>query len=117
MNSITLNGNTYTHIIDTEFIEVTRVHLPEWINIAGDPEINTNVWNEGVLKITYMLRVDDANKWELDQMLEGHIPIHLLDTHYGIDGDVWLQKITAIYERRLNNTKPWRMIIEFIYIP
>lgn len=116
MAGITLDGNNYTHIIGTEFAEVKRVHLPEWINIAGsDPEILTNVWNEGVLKITYMLRASDAEKWELDQDLLGHILVNLTDAFYTIDHDVWVSKITAVYERRINNSKPWRITVELIY--
>lgn len=104
------------HIIGTEFMEMKRVMLPEYIN-DPTPDIDTNVWNEGAFKITYMLRVDDANKWELDQILEGHVPVSLTDAFYGISGNAWLQKITAVYEKRINSAKPWRMTIEFIYIP
>jgi len=114
MAGITLNGNNYTHVIGTEFVEAKKVHLPEWVNDAT-PDIDTNVWNEGVFKIAYMLRVTDAEKWQLDQDLTGHVAVNLTDAFYTINHNVWVYKIRAEYDRRSNNTRPWRLTVELIY--
>lgn len=111
---ITLDGQSYTMILGTEFDEIKEVHTPEWINDAS-PDVDTTVWNEGVLRVTYLLRVTDVQKWALDQDLTGHTTVTLVDSEYGINHAVWVRKIEAIYDRSRNDTNRWRIIIELIY--
>jgi len=113
--TITLDGNEYTHIIDTGFSEIKEVQLPEWINDEM-PDIDTSVWNRSPLKITYLMRVTNAEKWTLDQILLGHQKVYIEDTTYNIRADVWLMGIEAIWEADINWSKPWRIEIELVTI-
>jgi hypothetical protein len=112
--AITLDGQSYSNVIGTEFAETKQVHTPEWINDAS-PDVDTNVWTEGVFRVTYVLRVTDAQKWALDQDLTSHATVTLVDSDYDINHAVWVRKIEAIYERGRNDTSRWRIIIELIY--
>ena len=112
--AITIDGDTYTEIIGTEFSEVSRVQLPEWINDAI-PDIKTGFWNKSPLRITYMIRITDAQKWALDQNLIGHTTVTLVDGDYDIDNTVWVRKVDVTYARRRNDTKRWLMTVELIY--
>lgn len=114
MVSINLNGIDYDHILDTDFVEINRVALPEWINDAT-PDVDTNVWSLKPLKIVYVLRVTDAEKWLLDQILIGHSSIKLTDATYGItDDDVFMIDLEAVWDGEVNYANPWLMTIELI---
>lgn len=114
MVSISLDGNDYDHILDVDFVEVNRVSLPEWINNAT-PDVDTDVWDLKPLKIVYSLRVTDAEKWVLDQILTGHSSIKLTDAIYGItDDDVFMIELEAVWEGRINYANPWLVTIELI---
>jgi len=114
--TITLDGNDYTHIVDTLFVEVKKVHLPEWINITGGSEVDTNVWTQGVFRVSYMIRVTDAEKWVLDQNLLAHTLIALVDAFYSIDKNVWFYSIEAEFDRKTNDAKPWLVTIELLVV-
>ena len=116
MTSIVLDGNEYDHIIDTGFTESKVVHLPEWIN-DPTPDIDTNLWTRKIGVITYTLRVTDAEKWTLDQILTGHSLVILKDDIYrlklsGIN--VWLKSIEVEWEGNINWTNPWKVTLELI---
>lgn len=114
MAGITLDGNSYTHIIDTDFVEINRVSLPEWVNDAT-PDVDVNVWNLKPLKIIYELRVTNAEKWLLDQILTGHSSVKLTDATYGItDDDVFMIELEAVWEGHINYANPWLVTIELI---
>jgi len=114
MVSITLDGNDYDHILDVVFMESETVSLPEWINDAT-PDIDTNVWNKKPLIVKYILRVNNAEKWVLDQILTGHAIIKLTDNTYGISNqDVWMIDIEAIWAGDINWTDPWEIEITLL---
>lgn len=114
---VTINETDYSFVIDVEFSQIKNVMLPEYINITGpDVDIDTNVWNQGVKRITYTMRVTDVEKWVLDQLLTGHIPINLTDSTYGLNNNVWVAGITADYQRNMNDIYRWLITIELIII-
>lgn len=114
MANITLDGNTYDHIVDVDFVEVKTAHYPEWIN-DETPEIETNVWNLKPLKSVYTLRVTNAEKWILDQILIGHSSVKLTDATYGIaNQDVLMIELEAVWEGHINYANPWLVTIELI---
>jgi hypothetical protein len=112
---VTINGINYTYIIDTEFDEGSvNIDLPEWINAA--PEFGT-IWWRDARTVIYTMRVSDAEKWVLDQLLINHVAITLTDSTYGLSGvSVWVQGIDAVYEAQNNYAKPWKLIITLLII-
>jgi hypothetical protein len=88
--------------------------MPKYIN--QDTEIDTNVWSKRVTVVTYEMRVTDAEKWVLDQLLIGHTAKTLVDAIYGFNNTVWLRSIDAEYARDENDVYRWRLIIELIII-
>ena len=119
MANITLDGNDYDHVIDVGFTETNTVALPEWIN-DETPDINADIWNLEPLKIIYTLRVTQAEKWVLDQVLTGHSSIKLTDATYGItDDDVFMIGLKAEWIGLVNSagvTIPWKVTIELIVV-
>lgn len=116
MASITLDGNAYDHILDTDFVETNTVALPEWINDAT-PDVDTNIWNLKPLKIIYALRVTHAEKWVLDQILLAHAVVVLTDAYYGLTTEnVFMIKLEALWEGDINNANPWLVTIELILV-
>jgi len=111
--SVSVNGIYYDHIIDVEFSESKTVSLPEWIN-DSIPDIDTNVWNREVIKITYVMRVTDAEKWTLDQLLINHAFISLVDDIYEKKAIVWVKSIEAVWEGNINWNDPWRITLTLI---
>jgi len=118
MTAITLNDIEFDYILRTEFAYAHTVAMPKYIN--QPPEIDTNIWSEKTTVITYELRVTDAQKWILDQILLNHVTIVLADptlqTAYGYDFNSWLQSINAIYARSENDAYRWRITIEVILV-
>lgn len=107
--AVTLNGNTLSHIIDTSFVKRSKVSIPYWINQSS--EINTNVWSKKPLTIVYTVRVTDALKWTIDQILTGASAITLVDTTYGLNNSVWVSSISATWKGDVNWSKPWNIEI------
>ena len=118
MTAITLDDIEFDYILRTEFAYTHTVAMPKYIN--QPPEIDTNVWSEKATIITYELRVTDAQKWILDQILLTHSTIVLIDpifqSAYGYNFNVWLQSINAIYARSENDAYRWRITIEVILV-
>ena len=114
MTQITLNNIDYDFILRTDITKRSRVMMPKYINQV--PEIDTNVWSKRATVVTYEMRVTDAEKWVLDQLLEGHTTIILVDDIYGFNHNVWLRSIEVDYTRDENDIYRWRLIIELIII-
>jgi len=112
---VSIDGTIYTYVIDTEFGEVKNVMLPEYINNPTS-DIDTNVWNRGIFKVTYTLRLTDSEKWALDQILLSHATVKLIDDDYSIDDYVWMEELEAVYEANINWTYPWRVTVTFLVI-
>lgn len=114
MSSIYINDVAYNHIIDTSFSKSSIVSIPEWINSA--PEIDTNVWSKKPLVIIYTLRITDAEKWALDQLLIAHQKIYIEDDIYIIDADVWIRSINAKWKGDIDWSNPWLLEIELVIV-
>jgi hypothetical protein len=114
MAQITLNGVDYNFVLRTDITKRSQVMLPKYIN--QPPEIDTNVWSKRATVVTYEMRVTDAQKWLLDQLLEGHTTVVLVDGTYEFNDNVWLRSIDAKYARDENDTYRWRLTIELIII-
>lgn len=110
--AVTLDGNSLTHIVDTDFVETINVHIPDFV--GRDPEIDSTHWNRQAFRVTYILRTTNALKWILDQILIGHTQKALVDTDYGINTNVFMVKLEAVWEGNTNHTKPWLVTIELI---
>lgn len=114
MVSITLDGSDYDHILDVTFTESEAVSLPEWINDAT-PDLDTDIWNRKPLIVKYILRVTNAEKWTLDQILAGHAIIKLTDNTYGISNqDVWMTDIDVTWAGDINWANPWEIEITLV---
>lgn len=114
MTNITLDGNDYDHIIDADFTEKQLVALPDWVN-EEMPDVDTNVWTRQVAIITYMLRVNDEEKYTLDIILLEHSYIKLTDNTYGLTNeDVWMRSLEAEYDGKTNWANPWLLTIELV---
>ena len=115
MASITLNSATYDYILDTEIRTGENLApLPEFINQS--PSIDTNIWNKKVERVIYTMRVTDAQKWVLDQLLAGCVAVALVDATYGYTNNVWCTGIIAEYNRKTNDTYRWEIIVELIIV-
>ena len=114
--AITINGTTFEHIIDTIFAETEVVHKPEFIN-NPNPIIDDAVWDRSALKVTYVIRLTDNEKWILDQFLFGHTLVNLTDAIYGLNNDVWVENIQALWSGNINWEKPWEYEVTLIIIP
>jgi hypothetical protein len=92
------------------------VALPEWINDAT-PDIDTNVWSKKIETYTYTMRLSDAMKWTIDQILLNHaLVLWVDDTRNFIVSprSAWLRKIDAAYEGDINFARPWKVTIELV---
>lgn len=114
MTGIYINGVLYDHIIDTLFSESNIVANPDWIN--QDAEVDTDIWSKKPLKIIYTLRVTDAEKWTLDQLLGDASAVTLVDTTYDLNVSVWVSSINATWEGDINWSKPWNIEITLTVI-
>jgi len=114
MTQITLNGIDYDFILRTDITKRSLVMMPRYINQSA--EIDTNIWSKRVIVVTYEMRVSDAEKWTLDQLLTGHAEKVLIDDIYGFNHYVWLRSIDANYARDENDIYRWRVTIELIVI-
>jgi hypothetical protein len=114
MAQITLNSVDYDFILRTDITKRSQVMLPKYINQPA--EIDINVWSRRAGIVTYEMRVTDAQKWTLDQLLLGHIVVNLTDATYEWNDNVWLSSIDAEYARDENDIYRWRLIIELIII-
>ena len=115
MASITLNLVEYDYIIDTEILTGENLAtLPEFINQS--PSVDTNVWNKNVERVSYTMRVSDAQKWVLDQLLASCTAVALVDATYGYTNNVWCTGIRAEYNRKKNDTYRWEITVELIIV-
>ena len=112
--SISINGNVINYIIDTNFINISQVAIPEWIN--RDSELETNIWSNKPLKIVYILRNTDSIKWILDQILLAHIAVNLTDTKYSINTNYWVYSISSTWEGHNDYILPWKIEINLIKV-
>ena len=112
MTQITLNGIGYDFILRTDITKRSQVMMPRYINQSA--ELDTNIWSKRVIVVTYEMRVTDAEKWNLDQLLTGHTEKVLIDDIYGFKHYVWLQSVDANYARDENDIYRWRLTIELI---
>jgi hypothetical protein len=111
---VTINSVPYILILEVEFAEENKVFFPEWIN--QPVEMDTNIWNKGVLIIGYTLRGNSADKQVLDQVLLNHIPVTLVDSTYGISGMVWVRRIEEEWQGDTNWEKPWLITLELVKV-
>ena len=114
MTDISLGGNTLTRVIDTLFSETSVVAIPEWVN--STPDLDMDIWSKKPLTIVYVVRVTDAMKWILDQILLAHTAINLTDTKYSINANYWLRSITATWEGSIHYAEPWGLELELIKV-
>jgi hypothetical protein len=114
MTQITLNSINYDFVLRTDITKGSLVMMPKYINQPA--EIDTNVWSKRATVVTYEMRVTDAEKWTLDQLLTGHTVTTLVDDIYGWNNNVWVRKIDVEYARNENDTYRWRLTIELIII-
>jgi len=114
MTSIYIDGKAYDHIIDTSFVNTSQVTAPDWVN--QNPEIDTNIWTKKPQSIIYTLRVTDAEKWTLDQLLTAHRQIYIVDETYDVYASIWIRSINSKWEGNINWTNPWLLEIEVVVI-
>ncbi len=114
MTNIYINDIVYDYVIDTNFGEIKTVSTPEWIN--QNPEIDTNIWTKKPLIIVYTLRVTDAEKWALDQLLTAHQQVFIEDDTYSIYASVWVRNINSTWAGNENYSNPWLLEIELVVI-
>lgn len=112
--SVTLDGNTLTNIIDVLFSEVKNVSNLDWINQSVD--IDVDIWSKKPLSIIYILRVTNAEKWILDQLLLACQKILLEDNIYDEDTYVWVRSINTKWEGHINWLYPWLIEIELVKV-
>lgn len=113
---ITIDGNSFFHIIDTLFSETNEVFEPEYLN-QNDVTLDENVWNRGPLYVTYVMRLTSLERWVLDQILLAHALVNLTDSIYGLNNDVWIKDIRERWAGDVNFDKPWETEITVIVIP
>lgn len=111
--SVTLNSIAFedTALIDFEISTVKKVQLPKWINETEVME--TSFFNKEVSKIQYIVRVTDAQKWRIDNLLRNHTLVNLTDTIYGINSNVLVISagINLSFKR---NGYPWEATIVMV---
>jgi len=111
--SIDIGGQTYSFVLkDVELTEVSEVAEPEFV--SQSVELDDNVWNKSVLELIYVLRVTNAEKWALDQLLIAAALVALDDNIYPINDNVWIKSIEAEWDAKTNNTSPWLLTITLL---
>lgn len=114
MNNISINDIFYNYIIDTSFVKISQVAVPDWI--TQDPEIDDDVWTKKLLIIVYTLRVTDAEKWVLDQLLTAHQQVFIEDDTYNIYASTWVRNINSTWEGHIDYDNPWLLEIELVVV-
>ena len=111
--AIDIDGKTYSFVLkDAELTEISTVAEPEFV--SQSVTLDENVWNKSVLEIVYVLRVTDAEKWALDQLLIAAALVALDDNIYPINDNVLVKSIEATWDARTNNTRPWLLTITLL---
>ena len=102
--AVTLDGHQLVHILDFERSDKHPPMLPEWVNQPA--EVDSYIWNECVLDITYRDRMSNDEKYLMDLTLQNHKLVHLADYVHVVLGNVWVSSISAEYDPS-NWAKPW----------
>jgi len=114
-NIISIDGNYFSHIIDSLFNEKNDIPEPDFVN-QDTIDLDINVWNRDLLSVTYVIRMSTAGRWLLDQLLIAHEPINLTDVKYGINGNIWIKTIREKWDGEINWSKPWQVELNLIII-
>jgi len=115
MGQISLSGNIFNIVLDTEFGQSDVVFLPEWIN-DPTPNVETGLWYRTPFVVTYVLRLSHAQKWIIDQLLTGHVSFTLIDNEYGINGTFWLEEIEEEWRGEEDHSFPWLATITLVQV-
>jgi hypothetical protein len=83
--------------------------LPEWVNQPA--EVDSYIWNECVLDMTYKDRMSNDEKYLMDITLQNHKLVYLEDWIHNVVGDVWVSSVRATYDAN-NWKKPWVVEID-----
>jgi hypothetical protein len=102
---VTLNAVTLNNIIDFDSSQANNVTVPLWIN--QNPDIDKTVWNKTTERLTYTLRVTDAEYVLLRALQNSHALITYQDTIYGASGQVWIEKLDGDYSGDEDYYYPW----------
>jgi len=116
MATITIDGLQIDDVISWETIEETSVSTPSWINVSNPSDlVDENVWSRSVERITFLCRLNDDDKWTLEQSANGMSTVTLDDR--GTEMTVWIARITSKYDAKNNWSKPWLVEVELIVVP
>jgi hypothetical protein len=109
---IYINSKKYSYIINTSFDHIDNVALPQWLN---KPEsLDSRIWNNNVQKITYIIRANDLEKYQLDKLLKSCSYIMVYDETYNRYFLTWFTSIKSSWEGNKNYSLPWKIEIKFI---
>ena len=108
--AIVLDGHKLAHILDFERSDQHPPMLPEWVNQPPNQVnptfVNSYLWNECVLDMTYTDRMSNDEKYLMDLTLQNHQLVNLADYIHNVQGSVWVSSISAKYDAN-NWAKPW----------
>lgn len=119
---VRLQGGTtldFDDIMDFTISQETDVAIPNWVNQSA--EIDTNVWNKKLKRMTYTVRLSDAVLYSLLQMLTAHTAITFYDYIHGpTNKTAWLSSVSASWKPIAKSTlsgpvdTPWETEFEVI---
>lgn len=107
------------HILDFTRDDQHPAMIPNWINQLA--EVDSYIWNECVLDISYECRMTNAEKYHMDLLLQAHTKVVYEDFIHNIfapkvigqqvpNEGAWISSIEAQWDST-NWEKPWKVII------
>jgi hypothetical protein len=111
ITTISIGEIEFSCILSFEIGDINKVQLPKWINETES--INENFFSKELSKINYIVRCNNLQKWNIDEILRAHSLINLTDEIYGLDTDVFIINLDIDYSFS-NNTYPWIINITMV---
>jgi len=106
-------GNPFNpeHVINVEKSRKFIPFIPVWIN--KNEEIVTSHNSRPVNEYNYDFKLNQYEKWIIDDALRSHRIIYLKDTVNNREGEVWIKNVAHEWSS-VNYDKPWETSIILI---
>lgn len=110
----TLNIGLYNAVLNQHEDEITQVAESGFIN-QSTVSFQTGIWNTEPKDVEYLLRLNSAEKWVIDQMLLASSIITLIDANRSYNGSAWINNVSYSWNM-IDSTKIWELTINLTFV-